>query len=171
VTAAELLCDIAYQDGFRDVLSVPIIGAERRGSPVRANAKLSEEKEIKNYSDCKNPDVTLVFDPTLLDSPGVLEGIQHGIVIINTRENYDPSRIPEGIDVYTVDATGISIDLKLLVAGSPVLNVPMIGAYAKVTGHLKLSTIKKVLEDTFSSKAELNYEAAEKAYENVIQIR
>ena len=131
VSASELLCDIAFKDGFRDVLSVPIIGAERRGAPIRANAKLSEESEIKSYSEVKDPDMTLIFDTTLLTIPGVLEGIKHGIIILNARENYDISAIPENLSVYSVDATGISIGLKLVVAGLPVLNVPMIGAYEK----------------------------------------
>jgi Pyruvate/2-oxoacid:ferredoxin oxidoreductase gamma subunit len=61
VTASELLCEIAFVDGFKDVLSVPIIGAERRGSPVKANARLSPTKEIKSYSEVKDADVTLIF--------------------------------------------------------------------------------------------------------------
>ncbi len=132
---------------------------------------MSEESEIKSYSEVKDPDMTLIFDTTLLTIPGVLEGIKHGIIILNARENYDISAIPENLSVYSVDATGISIGLKLVVAGSPVLNVPMIGAYAKVTGHLKLPTIKKVLEETYGAKGELNYQAAERAYEEVQQLR
>lgn len=170
VTAGELLCEIAYVDGFKDVLSVPIIGAERRGSPVKANARLSPKKEIKTYSEVKDPDITLIFDPSLLLMPNVLEGIKHGSVIINTTEsNFD--MIPKNVHVFTVDATGISLELKLLVAGSPVLNVPMIGAYAKVMGHIKLSSIQTVLENNFGAKAALNMKSAQLAYEQVKKIR
>jgi pyruvate ferredoxin oxidoreductase gamma subunit len=79
--------------------------------------------------------------------------------------------IPQNVHVYTVDATGISIELKLLVAGSPVLNVPMIGAYAKVMGHIKMASIQIVLENNFGSKGILNMKAAQMAYDRVKKIR
>lgn len=171
VTAAELLCDMAFQEGFRDVLSVPLIGAERRGAPIRANARISQSREIKNYSEVKDPDITLIFDTSLLTLPGVLDGIKHGNLLLNTNEDFDVSSVPKDITIYTVDATKISLDVKLVVAGSPVLNVPMLGAYAKITNHFTLNTMRKVLEETFGSKAALNIKAAELAFEQVKKIR
>jgi pyruvate ferredoxin oxidoreductase gamma subunit len=171
IVGAELLCEIAFADGFKDVLSVPIIGAERRGAPIRANARLSQTREIKNFSNVKDPDVTLLFDPTLFIIPGIIDGIKHGKVIINSNDNIDLSKFSKNLKIYTVDATGISIQVNLIVAGSPVLNVPMLGAYAKIMGHIKLETLKNVLQNTFGSKAELNYKAAQLAFEQVKQIQ
>jgi pyruvate ferredoxin oxidoreductase gamma subunit len=170
VTAAELLCEFAYASGFHDTLAIPIIGAERRGSPVKAFAKLSIDKEIKDYSNVRKPDYTLIFDVSLLPLPGVLESITSGVVLLNTRETVDVKKYLPQISIYTVDATGISLDLKLVVAGSPVLNVPMLGALAKIMPHMKLETMKDILEEHFGTKAELNYKTAERAYKEVQKI-
>jgi pyruvate ferredoxin oxidoreductase gamma subunit len=170
VTAADLLCEFAYASGFKDTLSIPIIGAERRGSPVKAFARLSLGKEIKNYSNVKDADYTLIFDVSLLPLPGVLDSIHHGIVILNTSESVDVSRFPAKTEIYTVDATGISLGLGLKVAGSPVLNVPMLGSLAKVMEGMKLEPLKEILNDSFGSKGELNYKAAEQAFNTIKKV-
>lgn len=170
VTAADLLCEFAYASGFKDTLSIPIIGAERRGSPVKAFARLSLGKEIKNYSNVKDADYTLIFDVSLLPLPGVLDAIHHGIVILNTSEPVDVKKFPPNVEIYTVDATGISLGLGLKVAGSPVLNVPMLGSLAKVMEGMKLEPLKEILNESFGSKGELNYKAAEKAYQEIKKI-
>ena len=171
VTAGELLCEFAHADGFKDVLSIPIIGAERRGAAIKAYTRLSPKKEIKNYSAVISPDVSLIFDLSLLPLPGVLDSIKNGIVICNTHEGVDRSKFPESVRVFWVDATGISIKLGLVIAGSPVLNVPMLGAYAKVMGHIKLPTMKTILIDKFASKGDLNYQAAEQSFNSVQEVK
>ena len=50
VTASQLLAELAFEKGFKDVISIPLIGAERRGSPVMSFTKISEDKEIKTYA-------------------------------------------------------------------------------------------------------------------------
>ncbi len=163
ITAGELLCDFAYFSGFKDVLSIPIIGAERRGAPIKAFVKLSNEKEIKDYSAVSDPDISIIFDMSLLNLPGVLDQIHKGIVILNTKEKVDTSQFPDGVEVWAIDATKISLGLDLLVAGSPVLNVPILGAYAKVTGHIDLSIMEDILVKKFGSKGKLNYKATQEA--------
>jgi len=39
----KLLGTVAYTDGFRDVMAIPIIGAERRGAPITAYLRISNE--------------------------------------------------------------------------------------------------------------------------------
>jgi 2-oxoacid:acceptor oxidoreductase gamma subunit (pyruvate/2-ketoisovalerate family) len=170
VTAAELLCDFAHAEGFKDVLSIPIIGAERRGAAIKAFTKLSPTKEIKNYSAVISPDVSIIFDLSLLPLPGVLDSIKSGVVICNTHEKLDRTKFLPSVRVFCVDATGISIKLGLVIAGSPVLNVPMLGAYAKVMGHIKLASMQRILLDRFGSKGELNYQAAEQAFNSVHEV-
>jgi 2-oxoacid:acceptor oxidoreductase gamma subunit (pyruvate/2-ketoisovalerate family) len=171
ITAAELMCEVAYKDGMVDVLSIPIIGAERRGAPIKAFNRLSTKREIKNYAAPTHPDVVIIFDMSLLPLPGVLDSLKDCIVILNTSEDVDISKFSSDVKIYTVDATGISIELGLIIAGSPVLNVPLLGAYAKIMGHIKLETIKTVLEGKFGSKAELNYLTAKKAFETTKTVR
>lgn len=166
ITGMEILADVAFEDGFEDVLSIPIIGAERRGAPIRAFLRLSPHREIKNFSAITKPDVTIVFDHTLLEIPGVGDSIKSGIVIVNTPDNFEYA-FPDEVEVYHVNATHICVEEKLLIAGTPILNVPMVGAYIKVMGDMKLETLEKVLKDRFGSKATLNMKAAKRAYDEV----
>ena len=170
ITAAELLCQVAYEDGFADVLSVPIIGAERRGAPIKAFVKLSPKSEIKNLSAVTEPDVMVIFDMSLLTIPAVKNSLRKGIIILNTKGPVDKSDFPEGAEIYTVDATQISLKVGLVVSGSPVLNVPLLGAYAKALGHIKLESMEKVLEKRFGPKAALNFETAKLAYAEVQKV-
>jgi len=41
----------------------------------------------------------------------------------------------------------------------------MIGAFAKASGLITLESVKKVLEENFGKKADLNYQAAKQAYD------
>ncbi|MHA1522259.1 MAG: 2-oxoacid:acceptor oxidoreductase family protein, partial [Promethearchaeota archaeon] len=94
ITAALLLCEIAYADGYTDVLSIPKIGAERRGAPIKAFSKLSKKRKIKNYAAVEDADITIIFDPSLITLPGVAEAIKHGVVLINTANEVDVSKFP-----------------------------------------------------------------------------
>ncbi|MHA1766688.1 MAG: 2-oxoacid:acceptor oxidoreductase family protein [Promethearchaeota archaeon] len=180
ITAALLLCEIAYEDGFKDVLSIPKIGAERRGAPIKAFSKLSRGKLIKNYGATEDADITIIFDPTLLPLPGVAEGIKHGTVLINTDSEVDLSQFPKGCKVYTTPVTNIALKLNLLASGYPILNVPLLGALTKIkykdekgerTLGLNLETVKKIAEKKFGSKGILNYEAAVKAAEQLKELQ
>ena len=50
ITASQLLAQMAYEKGFIDAIAIPIIGAERRGAPIQAFTKLSQNKPIKTVS-------------------------------------------------------------------------------------------------------------------------
>ena len=171
ITGAQLLAEIALLEGIEDSLSIPIIGAERRGAPIRAFTRLSNQ-EIKIYSEVKNPDIVLIFDDTLVPLPGVAYGIENCKFIINTARDLDFEKFAKSTEVYTVDATGISLKLDLKISGDPVLNVPMLGAFAKVTGQIKLETINEVIKENFGEKiAARNFAAAQEAYKQVKRVK
>ena len=180
ITAALLLCEIAYADGYKDVLSIPKIGAERRGAAIKAFTKLSKEREIRNFAGVEDADITIIFDPSLLPLPGVAEGIKHGTILINTNNEVDLSQFPPETKVYTVPVTDIALELNLLAAGYPIMNVPLLGALTKIkykdqdgerTLGLNLETIKNIATKKFGSKGELNYQAALKAADAVKELR
>ncbi|MHA1734486.1 MAG: 2-oxoacid:acceptor oxidoreductase family protein [Promethearchaeota archaeon] len=169
VTAALLIGKIAIEDGWQDMISIPIIGAERRGAAIRANLRISRE-EIKIYASITDPDVVLVFDESLLLNPLVKQSIKDCKLLVNTETGVDASEFP-GCEVYTIDATGASLALNLLVAGDPVLNVPMIGAFARMTGYIKLDSIEKIVKKEWGpSKLDLNMQAARKAYDELKRV-
>ncbi len=70
----------------------------------------------------------------------------------------------EGHPVHAVDLTGIALAQKLVVAGSPILNTPVLGALAKLGLVSKESAIAAIAE-TFADPR--NVEAAKAAYEEV----
>jgi pyruvate ferredoxin oxidoreductase gamma subunit/2-oxoisovalerate ferredoxin oxidoreductase gamma subunit len=168
VTAAEMLARVAFKEG-KWVQAFPFFGAERRGAPVKAFARLSDEP-ILVRSQVYNPDYVVVLDHTLLEVTDVTEGLKpDGIVIINTTRKPEEINI-KGYRVATVDATGIAIELGLLVAGLPVVNTPMIGAFAKATNEVKLESVIEAIKETWGGAAgEKNAKAAELAYNRLIK--
>jgi len=143
VTAAELLARAAFREG-KWVQSFPFFGAERRGAPVKAFARLSD-KPILVRSQIYNPDYVIVLDSGLLDLVDVTEGMKEdGIVIVNTQKKPEELNLKQH-RVATVDATGIALELQLVVAGLPVLNTIMLGAFAKATGEIKLESVVEVI--------------------------
>ena len=67
ITASQLLTEMAFEEGFKDTIAIPIIGAERRGAPIQAFSKISKSKSIKTYDSVVNPDYILLFDTSLLN--------------------------------------------------------------------------------------------------------
>jgi 2-oxoacid:acceptor oxidoreductase gamma subunit (pyruvate/2-ketoisovalerate family) len=166
VTAAELLAKAAFKEG-KWVQAFPFFGAERRGAPVKAFTRISD-KPILIRSQIYNPDYVIVLDHTLLDVVDVTEGMkENGILIINTTKKPHQMNL-KGLRVATVDATKIALQLKLLVAGLPVLNTPILGAFAKATEEVKLESVVEAIREEWPGAAgEKNAKAAMLAYERL----
>jgi 2-oxoacid:acceptor oxidoreductase gamma subunit (pyruvate/2-ketoisovalerate family) len=166
VTAAELLAKAAFKEG-KWVQAFPFFGAERRGAPVKAFMRISD-KPILIRSQIYNPDYVIVLDHTLLNVVNITEGIKkNGILIINTMKKPHQINI-NGYRVATVDATKIALELKLLVAGLPVLNTPILGAFARATGEVKLESVVEAIREEWPGAAgEKNAKAAMLAYERL----
>ncbi len=172
ITASQLLAQLAYEESFKDVIAIPIIGAERRGAPIQAFTKISREKPIKTYDSVITPDYMLIFDPSLLDIPRILESIKSGVtLLINTKNPIDTCEFPENIKIFIVDATGICIKLGFMHSSGPILNIPMLGAFGQLTGFYNLETMKKVLYSEYGEiKGKKNLEVAVDAYNSVKEV-
>lgn len=169
ITASNLLCACAFQAGFKDVLDIPKIGAERRGAPIQGFVRLSRDKEIKMYIGVRNADYTLIFDYTLLDIPSVVNSLS-GVILVNAPDFVNLDCINPDLEVWIVDATGISMKNGLLIAGFPILNTLILGAFAKMTGMYSLDIMKDVYKGRFGKNWEKNYIAAEEAYKTVKKV-
>jgi 2-oxoacid:acceptor oxidoreductase gamma subunit (pyruvate/2-ketoisovalerate family) len=168
VTAAQILAHAAFIEG-KWVQAFPYFGAERRGAPVKAFARISDEP-IFVHSQIYHPDYVIVIDPVIYKIADVTEGLRKGgIVLINTIKK--PSEIGmKGYKVATVDATGIALELNLVVAGAPIVNTSILGAFAKTTDEVKLESVLKAIKETWAGSAgEKNARAAELAYERVVK--
>lgn len=156
VTAANLLADAAVREG-KYAQAFPYFGAERRGAPVVAFARISDEP-IETHSRIENPDIVVVLDPRLFELAPVTEGLkENGLIIANAKEK-PPIEGP--YEIYCVDATAIALDLGLVVSGWPVVNTVMLGAFSKATGLVGLESVVEAVKARFPGKlGERNAEA------------
>ena len=160
VTAAEILAKAAFEDG-KYCQAFPFFGAERKGAPVMAFTRIAD-KPIRRRYQVYNPDYVIVLDDTLLEAVDVLSGLkEEGKLIINAKDHVD---FGENVDSYSIDATGIALDI----LGVPIVNTVMLGAFAGVTGEVSLDSIIKITKETFPGKiGEKNAEATKIAYEQI----
>ena len=172
VTAANILVSAALKDGNRGVQAFPFFGAERRGAPVRAFARISDE-EINLRSEIYNPDIVVVLDESIMGLVDVLKGLKEGgKVVINTSKKPRDFGFSKKYTVATVDATSIAIRNKLLVGGIPVVNTPILGAIPKVLDKVTLDSLKEAIRERWPGElGERNARSAEEAYRETEVIR
>ena len=127
VTAAELIATAAFTAGVFSQ-AFPAFGVERRGAPVQAFVRFSDEK-IRLRIQVYEPDYVIVQDSTLIRDVNVFSGMKDGgIVLINT-EKKGEYNVPAGIKVIAFDATKIAIEE----IGLPITNTTLMGAFAAAT--------------------------------------
>ncbi len=162
VTGAKILAEAALYEGL-DSQAIPKYGAERRGAAVEASVRFSD-KPIRIHSQSYSADHAMVLDGSLLDKLNLSKVKDGGFIIINAKE------VPEKIrninkKIAYVDATTISQELGLVAAGFTIVNVTMLGAFAKATGIVSLENVEKAITNFLGEKiAPRNVEAARRAY-------
>ncbi len=168
VTAANLLAAAALQDGNKGVQAFPLFGAERRGAPVKAFARISGE-EIHLRSEIYNPDIVIVLDESIMDIVDVLKGVKDdGKIIINTRKKPNDFEFSKKYHIATVDATGIALKHAILVGGMPVVNTPILGSIPKSLDRVTLQSIQNVIRSKWIGKIDLgerNIKATQDAFD------
>jgi pyruvate ferredoxin oxidoreductase gamma subunit len=164
VTASEMLVEAATIEGFFGQ-SIPTFGAERRGAPVTASARISDEP-IRRHSQVYTPDFVAVFDPLFTSRKDVTAGLKEGgSIIVNSKQ--EPKI--DSFKVFYVDASGIAVKNGLVVAGWAVVNTAMLGAIARVIGKMSKDAVEKVVRMRWSGElGSRNIDAALQAYEEVL---
>ena len=95
VSAAELITTAAFTAGVYSQ-AFPAFGVERRGAPVQAFVRFSDEK-IRLRSQIYEPDYIIVQDSTLIHDVNVFSGMSEGgIAIINTEKD-GAYNLPNGV--------------------------------------------------------------------------
>jgi 2-oxoacid:acceptor oxidoreductase gamma subunit (pyruvate/2-ketoisovalerate family) len=168
VTAANILAEAAFREG-KDVQAFPYFGVERRGAPVTAFTKIDDDP-IRVRSQIYEPDYVVVLDQSLLKSIDVALGMKsEGIILVNIDKK--PETIKKEIQgdfkIATVDATGIAIRHTLGTKAAPIVNTAILGAFAKVTGLVKIESIVDSIKMKAPLKKDENAKAAVEAFENV----
>jgi len=162
VTAAELLA-LAYIDEGHYAQAFPAFGPEKRGAPVAAFVRMSDER-IRMRCQIMEPDVIVVLDPKLVSLPEVWQGLKEdGTAVINTTRNAGEMRdeISKGGRMAVVDALRVAMET----IGIPVVNTAMLGATVRATGSIKLQSLEEPLRHRFGKAADKNIAAVRVAYE------
>ncbi len=166
VTSAELVVAAAVKDG-KHAVAIPFFGAERRGAPVVAYNRISS-KPIRTRAAVKNPDVVVVLDPSLVKIVDITRGLKkEGIIVFNG----DPpgELLEKGFRVAYVDATGIALKNKLVLAGIALVNMPMLGAFTKATQILSIKSVVEVVKEKWPGEiGERNAAAVLEAYNRTV---
>ncbi|MBY8992541.1 MAG: 2-oxoacid:acceptor oxidoreductase family protein [Candidatus Lokiarchaeota archaeon] len=175
VTCAEFIAEAAYLSGnFADVHAYPSFGAERRGAPVQAYAKLSRTDTIWDRAQIENPNILIIFDESVLNHEIAASLREGGILIINSDK--DPAYFVERykfkseLKIVVADISKLAIEKNLTIDGNPVINTPILGLLSKALPELNLANLKKVVLKRLGQKVgALNYELIENGH-NLAQI-
>lgn len=165
VTAARIFAQAAAHRGLY-ALAIPFFGAERRGAPVFAYNRVSEEV-IRKRSRVRAGDLLVVLDPSLLEMYDVAKFLKSGgkVVVNSTGEG-----LGEEIGVkkvFCLDASGIAMELGLRLAGFPLVNMPMLGAAGRVSGLLDKEALAAAVRESIESLVEKNVEAVNRGFDGV----
>jgi len=168
VVMAELLARAAFEDG-KEAQAFPYLGGggERRGAPVQAFVRISDQP-IRLRCKVHHPDYVIVQDASLAEVVDLREGLLPGaVVIVNSEEPAASFPWAEGLEVHTVPATRIAMEI----FDRPLVNSAMMGAFA-ATGEVSLDGVRQAWRERFPGRVgEQNIQAAEKAYAYMIESR
>lgn len=165
VTSAELVARAAIGEG-KYAQSFPSFGPERRGAPVVAFLRVSDEF-IRIRTSIYKPDAVAVLDPGLLHAVDVTSGLKDkGTIIINSRKSPAELKSEFGFKwpVAAVDATRIARET----IGLPITNTAMIGALLKIVEIVKMDSLVAQFEERFGFRAKANIEAMKRAYDETV---
>lgn len=162
VTAAELLAKAAFHEG-KHSQAFPSFGVERRGAPVEAFCRVSDEK-IRLREQIYFPDYLIVQDPTLIyEGSPVLQGIKNCKGILINSEKKDWPQI-KNKNVVAVHATKIALEK----IGKPFINTALLGAFCAMSRIVGLEALEEAIKEMFKPElAGPNVEAMKEAFSQI----
>lgn len=166
VTSAEMIALAAIAEG-KYAQAFPSFGPERRGAPVLAFIRVSEEQPIKIRAGITKPDVIVVMDPGLMRITDVTAGLKDsGIIVINTKRSSKEILAVFGgkWPVATVNASAIAKEI----LGVNIVNTTMLGSLLKAIPVVKMESLEEPLNHRFGARANQNYQSCLKAYEKTV---
>lgn len=140
-TAARLLGAACSMAEGRYALAFPSFGPERRGAPMRAFTKLSDEP-IGDRSAIARADYVVYLDDTLLGDQWADELKPGGMVLVNSALAFDDPRIA------AIDADGMSA----AVLGRPIPNTVFLGAISALCGQVDAEDVKEAVRQYMPAK-------------------
>jgi pyruvate ferredoxin oxidoreductase gamma subunit len=166
VSGAELLSVAAFLEG-RYAQAFPSFGSERMGAPVMAFCRI-DAREIRLREPVMEPDALIIQDPTLLHQVDLFNGLpKEGFILLNSTRSFAELGLAGFVGGFrparlcTLHATEIALKH----VGRPVPNVPLLAAFAAITGQIRQESVIKAIREKFPTAiAEKNVAAATEAY-------
>lgn len=168
MTAAKALATAAAQENLF-VQAFPEFGVERRGAPVCAYLRVSDQW-IYERGRIETPDHVLILDTTLVEEGiDITQGIKpDGWMVFNSDATpAELRRTFNGFPVASAPGNAIAINHQLGSKYAPFVNFPMLGAFIRVIPVVKLQTLKEIIHDFAPSRKDANVQAAVDAYDTV----
>ena len=166
VVASKVMASAFFKQG-KWVQAFPSFGAERRGAPVAAYTRV-DDREITLRCSVRNPNHLIVLDGNLTRNPDITQGLKEGgWIVINSEKDPKEFRLSHRFHVATVDASGIAIRHRLGSKAAPIVSTVVLGAFAKVTGLLKLSKVLEAIRENAPVYIDQNVAGAREAYQRV----
>jgi pyruvate ferredoxin oxidoreductase gamma subunit len=144
-SASQILALALLREG-RGVQAFPEYGPERRGAPLRAFTRVSQQR-IRRHDSVTDPDLVIVLEPSLVREAGVAAGLKHDGFVLFNGEQAPPEL--DGVEVRCVPATRLAE-----CAGSAFANVVMLGAVAAALGEPKLEQLQEAAIETLGAKVD-----------------
>lgn len=167
VIASKLLATALFLEG-KSVQAFPSFGVERRGAPVTAFLRYSDEP-ILLRCEIRTPGELIVLDPTLIAAVDVASGLlPGGGVLINS--THGPEAYPElasRFRVATVDASAVARRFGLGSRTQPIVNTAILGAYAVFSGAVGLESVCRAISEEIHGRSADNITAARAAAEGL----
>ncbi len=164
VIASRVLSYAFFLEG-KFAQSFPTFGAERRGALVAAFVRM-DDHFINLRSQVVNPDYVIVMAARLAETVAVDAGIKDGgLILINTEHPASfYQELAKNCRIATVNANEVALRYHLGSPTMPLVNAPILGAFAKVSGLVSLDTLREALPRFVPVKHDENRQAMEEAY-------
>ena len=167
VTSAELLALAAIGEG-KYAQAFPSFGPERRGAPVVAFCRISDQP-IKIRANVYEPDIVVVLDATLLKIVNVAAGLKpDGIVVTTSKDS--PEKVKEDLRIKNRLAVVDAIKIAMEFLGVPITNTTMLGSLVKASELVKKESFIPPFKERFGRIAEKNISAFKRAYQETVLI-
>lgn len=173
VVAAAIFAEAVFLAGHY-ARAFSLFGAERRGAPVTAFIRVSDER-LMPRSRIYEPNYVVVFDSSLSGNT-VMAGLKEGgILLVNHSGNgAEGLTLAAGLDrsisLSIVDATEIAWKHGLTIGSFPMVNTVMLGAMARISGLASLDDLAGSIKKRVTASTEANINAVSDGYESVREV-
>jgi 2-oxoacid:acceptor oxidoreductase gamma subunit (pyruvate/2-ketoisovalerate family) len=167
VVASTVLASAFFKEK-KFVQAFPSFGAERRGAPVVAFTRVSDQ-EIRERFGIYEPDCLIILDSSLTRRKDIALGLKEGQwIIINSDKRPEDYLFLGPYRVATLDANTIAQKYGLGSASVPIVNTTILGAFSRVTQAVTIESIMDAVRENVPSQPENNAKAALEAFQKVV---